>query len=195
MTCGPGRFYVASSAATTLLSSHHFQHFTLPKTLTMPSITLHRGWDTPGIFVWSPFVTKVEARFRFAGLEYKTDAGGPRSGPRGKIPYIEVQDPDGDGPKALGDSSEIIKALVHSGNLPDLNVELSPVERAFDMALRALLEEKLYFYQVRCFQEYWEVYSYQHNPRAMKSGMRITTPCVTIPFGLFLGLCESSSVC
>lgn len=119
----------------------------------MSSIILYRGWDTPGIFVWSPFVTKIEARFRFAGLGYKTDAGGPRSAPKGKIPYIEVQEPDRDESEMLADSSEIIKTLVDNGYLPDLNVELSPAERTYDMALRALLEEKLYFYQVRWFQE------------------------------------------
>ncbi len=32
--------------------------------------------------------------------------------------------------------------------LDDLNAKLSPTEKAHDLALRALLEEKLYFYQV-----------------------------------------------
>lgn len=47
----------------------------------------------------------------------------------------------------IADSSQIIGRLVEDNLLPDLNADLGPLDRAHDMALRALLEEKLYFYQ------------------------------------------------
>ncbi|KUJ23774.1 uncharacterized protein LY89DRAFT_572539 [Mollisia scopiformis] len=114
-------------------------------TYLAPSILLHRGWNESS-YVWSPFVTKVEARMRFAGLSYKQTAGSPRTAPKGKIPYIELSQKGSD-PELIGDSSQIIERLVNDGLLPDLNAKLGPVERAHDMALRALLEDKLYFYQ------------------------------------------------
>jgi len=40
---------------------------------------------------------------------------------------------------------------VEEGRLEDLNAKLSPTERAMDLAIRALLEDKLYFYQVRTY--------------------------------------------
>lgn len=49
----------------------------------------------------------------------------------------------------MGDSTLIVKALTERGLLPDLNAALSPAQRAEDLALRALLEEKLYFYGMR----------------------------------------------
>lgn len=119
-----------------------------------PRITLYRGWDDPGRHVWSPFVIKLEARLRFAGVSYETKAGSVRTAPKGKIPYVEVspstvQGESGNGSiEQLGDSTLIIKSLVESGVLPDVNDRLERVERARDLAVRALLEEKLYFYHV-----------------------------------------------
>lgn len=49
----------------------------------------------------------------------------------------------------LADSTLIIKRLIEWGVLPDLNARLAPTERAQDLGLRALLEEKFYFYSVR----------------------------------------------
>jgi hypothetical protein len=110
-----------------------------------PALTVFRGWKDAGRFVWSPYVTKLEARLRFGGLaSYTTDAGSPRSGPKGKIPYVEMS-PSGE---RLGDSALIVKALCEGGVLADLNARLSKAERAHDLALRALLEEKLSFYHV-----------------------------------------------
>ncbi|CAG8974989.1 hypothetical protein HYALB_00011173, partial [Hymenoscyphus albidus] len=111
------------------------------------SPTLYRGWDEPGSYVWSYIVTKVEARFRFANLRYRVEAGSRRKAPRGKIPYLELGSGLTVNPTILSDSSIIIAKLVESGQLPDLNASLSPVDRAHDLALRSLLEEKWYFYQ------------------------------------------------
>lgn len=51
-------------------------------------------------------------------------------------------------PTVTGDSTLIRDKLVEEGWMEDLNTRLGPVERAQDLAIRALLEEKLYFYQV-----------------------------------------------
>ncbi|TVY40241.1 Failed axon connections-like protein [Lachnellula occidentalis] len=114
-----------------------------------PTITVFRGSKNLGAYVWSPFVTKLETRLRFAGLAYRTDAGSPKSAPRGKIPYMVISEPNSSAlATSLADSGLIIEKLKGNGYLHDLNTGLSPVQKAHDMALIALLEDKLYFYQV-----------------------------------------------
>jgi hypothetical protein len=108
-----------------------------------PQISLFRGWKEPGNYVWSPFVTKIELRLRLAGLQYVTDAGSVASAPKGKIPYIEISEND-----RVGDSTLIIKHLIEKDYVEDINSKLSPQTNAYDMAIRALLEDKLYFYHV-----------------------------------------------
>ncbi|CAG8948759.1 hypothetical protein HYFRA_00001880, partial [Hymenoscyphus fraxineus] len=100
------------------------------------SPTLHRGWDEPVSYVWSCFVTKVEARFRFANLPHRVEAGSRRKAPRGKIPYLELSFESAANPTILSDSS------LSYGQLPDLNASLSPVDRSHDLAPRSLLEDK-----------------------------------------------------
>ena len=118
------------------------------------SITVYRGSESPGTYVWSPFVTKLEARLRFAGLPYRTESGSAPKGPRGKIPYVAISRtaPGGQAspsPTVLGDSSLISEKLVEDNLVRDLNARLTPTEKTQDLALRALLEDRLYFYQVR----------------------------------------------
>lgn len=117
-----------------------------------PDVILYRGWKAPGAYVWSPFVTKLEARLRFGGLSYRAEAGSPREAPRGKLPYISITKNDGASqdsatPTVIGDSTLIIEKLMADGTLSDLNGNLSATEKAHDLAIRALLEDKLYFYQ------------------------------------------------
>ncbi|KAL7627362.1 hypothetical protein AAE478_001554 [Parahypoxylon ruwenzoriense] len=125
-----------------------------------PDITVFRGWKDAGKHVWSPYVIKLEARLRFAGVRYATDCGSPKSAPKGKIPYVQCRGSPSDSEEeqapqsttttttttTLGDSTLIIKAFTDWGVLPDLNAALSPSLRSHDVALRALLEDKLYFY-------------------------------------------------
>ena len=116
---------------------------------TLPSLMLYRGPNNPGEYVWSPFVTKLEARLRFAGLPYRTGAGSAPQGPRGKIPYVAISNLRGGAtPAVLGDSTLITEKLVEDGTIVDLNAKLSPVEKAHDAGLRALMEDKFYFYEV-----------------------------------------------
>jgi hypothetical protein len=107
------------------------------------SLVLYRGWKETGNYVWSPFVTKLELRLRHAGVPYRIDVGSATTAPKGKIPYIEITESE-----CLGDSTLIIKRLMKNGTVQDLNAKLSPENRAHDIALRALLEDKLYFYHV-----------------------------------------------
>lgn len=117
--------------------------------MTNPAITTFRGFPATAAYVWSPFACKLEARLRFAGLAYKVDQGAPPKGPRGKIPYIALSKDSDSAPEMVSDTSMISEKLVDAGLAEDLNAKLTPVEKAQDAAVRALLEEKLYFYQVR----------------------------------------------
>lgn len=105
--------------------------------------------------MWSPYVTKVEFRLRQANVPYETAAGSPRNAPKGKIPYIELIGNDAEMTKTqIGDSAIIIKELANSNLVPDLNAKLSAVDKAQDAALIALMEDKMYFFNV-CHPEFW----------------------------------------
>lgn len=115
----------------------------------MANITVYRGFPATANYVWSPFVTKLEARLRFAGLSYDLEQGSLLKAPRGKIPYMSIAtSKDNSEPEFLSDTQLISDQLTENGILPDLNEHLSPAEKTMDQALRALLEDKLYFYNV-----------------------------------------------
>jgi hypothetical protein len=67
--------------------------------------------------------------------------------PKGKIPYINLT--LNETTACIGDSALIMKRLVELGSLEDLNAAIPAPTKVQDLALRALLEEKLYFYHVR----------------------------------------------
>jgi glutathione S-transferase len=110
-----------------------------------PQLTLYRGFADRNCYVWSPFVTKVEFHLRLGGLSYQYEEGSPRESPKGKVPYIDVGPLIGMERTLVSDSALIVKHLVELDKLPDLNASLSGPDAAMDLALRALLEEKLYF--------------------------------------------------
>ncbi|KAK7753159.1 hypothetical protein SLS62_004892 [Diatrype stigma] len=140
-----------------------------------PDITIFRGWKDFGKYVWSPFVIKLEARLRFAGVRYDVASGSTRTAPKGKIPYVDCRSPASGSPGAttqkvqLSDSTLIIKTLAEWGTIPDLNAAIRPEDRAKDLGLSALLEDKLYFYHgagrftpeeiARFRHEIWESFS------------------------------------
>ncbi|KAL8751992.1 MAG: hypothetical protein Q9199_006051 [Rusavskia elegans] len=135
--------------------------------MTTPTITVFRGFPVTTAYVWSPFVCKLEARLRFAGLGYKVEQGAPPKGPRGKIPYIALsKDGNDSAPEMVSDTTMISEKLVEDGLAEDLNGKLTPVEKAQDAAVRALLEEKLYFYQT---YERWEQNYYPMRDKALAS--------------------------
>lgn len=115
----------------------------------MANISVYRGFPATANYVWSPFVTKLEARLRFASVPYTTEQGSIQRAPRGKIPYMSIAaSKDTSSAKFLSDTQLISDQLTETGILPDLNEHLSPTEKVMDQALRALLEDKLYFYNV-----------------------------------------------
>jgi len=118
---------------------------------TNPSITVSAGLPRNGNYVWSPFVAKLEARLRFAGVAYKSDTGSLSNAPRGKIPYVTIQTKGSEESEVIADSSVIASRLMQDGLLEDLNAKLTPAERAQDYAICAMLEDKLYFYNVGDF--------------------------------------------
>lgn len=112
---------------------------------TEQRIAIYRGADLPNQYTWSPFVSKLEFRCRLSGLKYIPDIGFPPSGPKGKIPYAELALP-GQPSVWLSDSTLIAKDFVRKGLLTDLNSGLSSFDKAHDLAIRALMEDKLAFY-------------------------------------------------
>ena len=112
------------------------------------NLTMFRGFAENGCYVWSPFVTKLEARLRFGNISYRTEPGSLSKAPRGKVPYVSIDHGDGNC-ETLSDSTLISQALIESGVLEDLNGNLTATLKLQDLSLRALLEEKLYFYQVQ----------------------------------------------
>ncbi|KAL8723150.1 MAG: hypothetical protein Q9225_000491 [Loekoesia sp. 1 TL-2023] len=129
--------------------------------MASPSLTLFRGFPASPAYIWSPFVTKLETRLRFAGLAYKTEQGAPPKGPRGKIPYLSISKNGDSASEMVSDTALISEKLVADGLAEDLNGKLTAVEKAQDLAIRALLEDKLYFYQT---YERWEQNYYTMRP-------------------------------
>ncbi|KAF2637571.1 hypothetical protein P280DRAFT_458121 [Massarina eburnea CBS 473.64] len=118
----------------------------MANSIDQSKITLYRGSDEAGRFVWSPFVSKVEFRLRTSNTTYARATGSAATGPKGKIPYVDVDTP-GQVTTHLADSTLILKSLVKSELIKDVNAALSPAQRGIDLAIRGLLEEKLYFLQ------------------------------------------------
>ncbi|KAJ5323473.1 hypothetical protein N7476_002073 [Penicillium atrosanguineum] len=110
-----------------------------------PELTVFRGLHDVG-YTSSPFVTKLETRLRFENVAYRVDVGSVTKAPRGKVPYVSMKHADGQ-IEIMSDSTLITKALIESGTLEDLNAYLSPAEKLSEISLRALFEEKLYYYQ------------------------------------------------
>ena len=143
---------------------------------TAPKLTLYRGFPTTPSHVWSPFANKLETRLRLAHIPYHLAVGNPRSAPRGKIPYLAVDHGDSNSPTLLADTALITSSLIANGILPDLNAPLTPAQKAQDLALRALLEDKFYFFATR---ERWV-----DNYATMRDGVLAALP---YPVRLFVG--------
>lgn len=108
----------------------------------MPDLILYGtkpGWETPS---FSPFVIKLEAWLRLAGLPYERRDGNPLQAPEGKVPYVEI-----DGQK-MGDSQLIIEHLTRARGVR-LDEGMTATEAATARAVRRMLEEGLYFVALR----------------------------------------------
>lgn len=112
-----------------------------------PNLTLYRGLDNRGCYVWSPFVTKLELRLRLSNFPYTVEPGSRAAAPKGKFPYVELRTKGGSS-SVLGDSALITKHLVGLGYLENLYNSKPPTTRAHVVAIRAMLEDRLFFYNV-----------------------------------------------
>lgn len=111
-------------------------------------LTLYRGFTDRDNFVWSPFVSKLEFRLRQGQISYDYEPGSTRTAPKGKVPYVDFHNVQEGDPTQMGDTSLITDHLIKRGKLPDLNASLSETDKLADMAIRAMIEEKLFFYNV-----------------------------------------------
>ncbi|KAJ5223478.1 hypothetical protein N7468_008020 [Penicillium chermesinum] len=114
-------------------------------TTPMSTITVFGGFPEDGQYVWSPFVTKLEARLRFAAIPYRVQAGSIPNVLQGKIPYVTIE--TASGKETFADSDLAIKELICSGRMNYLNGDLTGTEKLQDLSLQALLEDKLYTFQ------------------------------------------------
>lgn len=93
-----------------------------------------------GVMDPSPFVLKVDAYMRMAGLEYEclADVSNLKVAPKGKLPYIT------DDEKTIADSEFIIRYLQEKFQLK-LDINLSDEEKALAYLLGKSLDENLYW--------------------------------------------------
>jgi len=90
----------------------------------------------------SPFCVKLELWLKIAGIAYTVENQMmPNKGPKKKIPYIIENG------HAIGDSTLIIEHLSRTRNI-DPDAGLSDRERAFDLAVSGMCDERLYWYGV-----------------------------------------------
>lgn len=96
---------------------------------TNSKLTVFRDADAPGAYTWSPFVAKLEAHLRFCHLSYKVSAGSLSESPKGKLPYVRIEDGVGN-MQILSDSTLIMRKLVDEEAIADLNASLSPKKKS-----------------------------------------------------------------
>lgn len=101
-------------------------------------ITLYGFGPAFGLPDPSPFVMKTDVQLKMSGLPYRFERGGPRGGPKGKVPYVE------DGGVRIGDSTFIRDYIEESYGI-NLDAALSSDERARAWAVERMLEDHLYF--------------------------------------------------
>jgi hypothetical protein len=115
---------------------------------TKPTLLVYRDRDVTGAYTWSPFVAKLEARLRFSQLPYSVQVGSLSESPKGKLPYVRIEEEKTGLTSVISDSTLITRTLIKLNIIEDLNTNLSPAQKAVDLAIRALLEDKLYFMTV-----------------------------------------------
>lgn len=93
-----------------------------------------------GVIDASPFVTKIHAFLRFAGIQYKTinRLQNYHKAPKGKLPFII------DDGELIADSHFIIKHIINKYNI-DLDQHLNQGQKAQAYLLGKSLDENLYW--------------------------------------------------
>jgi hypothetical protein len=82
-------------------------------------------------------------------MPYTVQLGSLTESPKGKLPYIRISEGKDTTGSLLSDSTCITKTLIEGGVIDDLNDDLRPAQKAVDLTIRALLEDKIYFITVR----------------------------------------------
>ena len=101
-------------------------------------ITLYSFGPAFGLPDPSPFVTKAEMLLKLSGRPYRTDTGGFRKAPKGKLPYIN------DDGTTIADST-FIRWHLEQKYGADFDRGLSAEHRAVAWAFEKLLEDNLYW--------------------------------------------------
>lgn len=101
-------------------------------------ITLHCFGPAFGLPDPSPFVTKAEILLKMANLPYRTQPGGLRGAPKGKLPYID------DGGTLVADST-FIRLHLETAHGADFDAALTPEQRALAWAVERMCEDHLYW--------------------------------------------------
>src|SRR5215468_10085743 len=94
-------------------------------------ITLYTFGPAFGLPDPSPFVTKVDVLLKMAGLSFRTDTGGFRKAPKGKLPYIA--------------DSTFIRWHIEKKYGFDFDRGLEREQRATAWAFEKMAEEQLYW--------------------------------------------------
>lgn len=103
-------------------------------------IKLHGFGANNGLPDASPFVLKVDAFLRLAGIpfESRSGIGNMKNAPKGKLPFIS------DGDQVVADSRFIVQHL-QANHGADLDAHLSDEQKAIAYTLQTTLEEQLYW--------------------------------------------------
>jgi glutathione S-transferase len=101
-------------------------------------ITLYTFGPGFGLPDPSPFVMKAETLLKMAGLPYRTEAGGLRKAPKGKLPFI-----DDDGARVA--DSTFIRWHLERKHGVDFDRGLAAEERAIAWAFEKMAEDNLYW--------------------------------------------------
>jgi glutathione S-transferase len=101
-------------------------------------ITLHCFGPAPELPDFSPFVVKVMALMKFAGLDFIEKRRLSVGAPKGKLPFIE------DDGETIADST-FIRFHLEQKHGVDLDKNLSPEQKAQAWAIEKMCEEHLYF--------------------------------------------------
>jgi glutathione S-transferase len=101
-------------------------------------ITLYTFGPYFGLPDPSPFVMKAEVLLKMACLPYRTDTGGFKRAPKGKLPYID------DAGEIVADST-LIRLYIESKYGFDFDAGLSAAERGTAWAMEKMCEDHLYW--------------------------------------------------
>ncbi|KAK3329101.1 hypothetical protein B0H66DRAFT_540269 [Apodospora peruviana] len=123
------------------------------------------------------FVTKLQFRLRYAGIPYVNGFGSRQQAPKAKMPYVRIMEGDSAGELA-GDSALICERLVAMGKMEDVNKDLLPEERATDLCLRAMVEDRMYY--LTLYERWYDNYD----------SFRDQGPFVGIPGGIRHVVCS-----